>query len=450
MSVHRNDFRPVVGDIVTIKNTTKSLSSFGNGRRYKVVGLCNLSGPRLEPLTPFTWDDSGLAEHKYSPGSGFSWPVNELEVETNNEYPLGSVWRDRKSANQYSLVRTCETAYGKRCGTKEQKRQEHYRTDKNRVCLIETRLINSHPGHNPIHNSMHVESAESITASEFTNLSGSLGGRLKLVVLAREFADGDTVEKTSDYLRYHGGKVIALMPTGLYKVRWPNGKPSYLEAKSLRLEGTTNKEPIRLTKGPLKTGRWYRVKSGPFGGLALKALHTSNGRWADFRHNDCPRAIHMDCLTRLSYHSKEVQEQIKQKETVMNPDYNKTHGYVCADKVGYGAKESLEKANKPPAPIAAGAGLKKVSKDPEVIEALVEKVTDRNMAELRAVATSYVGTESNKRIERVKYDLLEATEANILEIEAIKAGIKQPRKVNWPAIVVGVIGVVTTIAALCV
>lgn len=70
------------------------------------------------------------------------------------------------------------------------------------------------------------------------------------------------------------------------------------------------------------------------------------------------------------------------------------------------------------------------------------------MGELRAIATSYVGTENNKRIEKVKFDLIAATKQNIAEIEAIKVGVQQPRKTNWPAIIVGIIGAVTTALAL--
>jgi hypothetical protein len=78
-----------------------------------------------------------------------------------------------------------------------------------------------------------------------------------------------------------------------------------------------------------------------------------------------------------------------------------------------------------------------------------KEVDKKVMGELRAVASSYVGSENIKRIEAVKVELLGRTMENIAEIEAIKAGIKQPRAVNWPAVIVGAIGFATTIAALC-
>ena len=258
--------------------------------------------------------------------------------------------------------------------------------------------------------------------------------------------------------------------------RW--GKDGVIFARSAHLNVSSNvKETVaeiindshmsdsilseEIKEMTLKVGRWYRIKSGPLGGRIMKCYKVIlEGYVGCFSVDSQGYEEHTSNLTRLSYHSTEVQEQIKSKEPIMNPDYNKTHGYVRSDAV-YEAKHALEKAlekaranklalekaNKPPEPIVDNAELKKASKEPKEIEALVEKVIHRNMAELRAVATSFVGTESNKRIERVKYDLLRATEVNILEIEAIKAGVKQPRKVNWPAVIIGLIGVATTITA---
>lgn len=176
-------------------------------------------------------------------------------------------------------------------------------------------------------------------------------------------------------------------------------------------------------KGPIRANRWYRIKSGPFGGRIMKCRYVVfNSYFGLFKNDNHGYHIHEKNLTRLSYHSSEVQAQIN-KEIIMNPDSS-----TCSKSKATPDKKEGRLESK------------------QLVE-LVKEVTTKNMGDLRTVAASYVGTENNKRIERVKLDLIAATEANIAEIDAIKAGVKQPRKVNWPAIIIGVVGVTTTIVA---
>lgn len=80
---------------------------------------------------------------------------------------------------------------------------------------------------------------------------------------------------------------------------------------------------------------------------------------------------------------------------------------------------------------------------------VTQDLDTKAMGELRSAATAYVSTENLKRIESVKGALLAATEANVAEIEAIKAGVQQPgSSFDWVTVGLVTYGIAATIVTL--
>ena len=166
---------------------------------------------------------------------------------------------------------------------------------------------------------------------------------------------------------------------------------------------------ITVKQGNLSDKYHYRVNRGQLGGYMLKPVKVSKCcNFAFFPkpgRNICPGALDPQYPVPRSLPGTLI--RIHEKDLTLSIN---------------NAEMSLE---------AKRVYAQKYKIKPEALVAKVKENDKDSMTKLRAIASTYVGTENIKRIEFVKRDLLGRTEANIAEIDAIKAGIAQPKTRNW-------------------